>query len=229
MSQNSPSEDPTLMERLECIQKLPLKPSYKVDLALIVLGEKPSTEIIFFYPPNCRERASDMEQKLIDVGLEVAVGDEKTRTDEENLPVEFGANGQIITMNCYQTFYVANSTDDANTLRELGEKYFHTDTEIPPQDHRTFGHLFGFPESAIEGFIQGQTIKMEDLPDDIRRADYGLLLQFLLSKNNWQNEIKTVKRWYQVLYKNAPALLDEYLKYVKALYEERERRIKAMG
>ena len=111
-------------------------------------------------------------------------------------------------------------------LATIAEKYFHTQapTEIAPEDHRTLGRLFGFPQTAIDAFVRDGwkcCIGKMDLPQEVQDQDYALFLQFALSKDNWRNEIETAQRWYEALLKYAPAILKEYEDAYKAWLAQR--------
>ncbi len=71
---------------------------------------------------------------------------------------------------------------------------------------REFGLLVGYPITAVDAFLGNQPrIEHEDLPKEIQSSEYFHFLEFVLSKDHWQEEIETVKRQAEIVQKVAPA------------------------
>jgi len=82
------------------------------------------------------------------------------------------------------------------------------------------GRLFGFPETAIEGYISGKRKDNETLPDDIRRSDAMTFLNFRLSEGHWADEWKTVEARAETVRSLAPEVYDATIKEAKQDREE---------
>ena len=72
------------------------------------------------------------------------------------------------------------------------------------------GKLYGFPNTAIEAFIEGEealvSVDFKELPDDIKREDYMAFAGFRLSKKHWREELETVKKWAEDIKQADPSL-----------------------
>ena len=60
------------------------------------------------------------------------------------------------------------------------------------QYHLKLGKDFGFPETAIKGFITHEVLDRNDFPTEITDEDRKFMF-FALSKNNWKEEIKWLR------------------------------------
>lgn len=199
-----PQDYPDLIPDIEKIKQLEGIDIYaKIELILIYLGEKPTTEIRI---------ASDMENKMYDI---------------QNAINAIGFESHLITRNIscdesprwvYEIKVARNRTD----LTEL----------LDTNDPRVFGKLYGFPETAIEAFARERTgepvhlLCLEELPIEVQESPYAPFCQLAFSEN-WREEIKTPQRWSDVILQYAPELHATYLDRfrtgrarTKAMFEE---------
>ena len=56
-----------------------------------------------------------------------------------------------------------------------------------------------FPQSAIDAFIQGTNLDMDHYPDM-----KGVIFNFSLSKDHWQEETELLKYWSKLVKKYSP-------------------------
>lgn len=100
----------------------------------------------------------------------------------------------------YLTFWVAK---DGKILKKaLAAK---TDKEI--------GLVLGFPKTAVKAYCEenGYTrVGWEIYPEKIKNH---FILGYVMSRENWRKEIKTLEKWYRTIAKYAPRLLEEYKEY----------------
>ena len=75
----------------------------------------------------------------------------------------------------------------------------------PKKDHAEFGKMMGYPESAIAAFGKKEKI----LPNENYPSMKGIIFDFKLSKDNWQEEINVLKRWSRVIELVAPDIYKE--------------------
>ncbi|NQV88931.1 MAG: hypothetical protein HQ488_01230 [Parcubacteria group bacterium] len=74
----------------------------------------------------------------------------------------------------------------------------------PSRDHRLYGELMGFPQTAVEAFETGSLLDIENEP---RNPDN--VIQMRLSKDHWQEELKTLERWNTALKQFTPEIHQE--------------------
>ncbi len=68
------------------------------------------------------------------------------------------------------------------------------------------GRLFGFPETAIEGYLHDKRKDNKTLPEEIRSSEAMPFLNFRLSEDHWQDEWKTVAARAEQVGALAPAI-----------------------
>ena len=70
---------------------------------------------------------------------------------------------------------------------------------------REFGTLFGYPETAIHAFEQSSSYEGE-LPADYDRS----LFRFRFSKDHFEQEYETIRKWNQAFLEYAPSLVQKW-------------------
>lgn len=168
-----------LREKIKHVVDLPFGVMNKAQIALILLDEKPALEFDLY---NLSEaEIQDSIETLKNSGL-VAETAPSTSNPE---------NKRII---------VAKKVETIEELRNLSP-----DSEA---DHKRYGQLMGFPDTAIEAFL-----------DETKQIDYeeqrklleGLphLFGMRMSKEHAQEELATIIKWYKLILKYVPELFDE--------------------
>jgi hypothetical protein len=112
------------------------------------------------------------------------------------------------------SFYVGSNMTTIAELRAIRDSMHDQKRTIAE------GRLFGFPETAIEGYISGKRKDNETLPDDIRRSDAMTFLNFRLSEGHWADEWKTVEARAETVRSLAPEVYDATIKEAKQDREE---------
>lgn len=80
------------------------------------------------------------------------------------------------------------------------------------------GLAIGFPKTAVEAFVKIKRELLFDLPEEIKNQDYMTFSGFTFSKENWQEESETVKKWAEEIKKISPNLYNEtILEYHKRI------------
>jgi hypothetical protein len=73
------------------------------------------------------------------------------------------------------------------------------------KDHTEYGRLMGYPESAVQAFGKKDALLDEqDYPDMT-----GIILPLKLSKENWEDELKYLRKGSEAIKKYTPELYDE--------------------
>jgi hypothetical protein len=74
------------------------------------------------------------------------------------------------------------------------------------------GRLFGYPETAIEGYLNGHMKNNVTLPEDYRTSDAMAFLNFRLSEDHWSDEWRTVEARAEQVKTMAPAVYETTIK-----------------
>jgi hypothetical protein len=79
-------------------------------------------------------------------------------------------------------------------------------------DIESIGKVLGFPKTAVEAYSKKEDrLYINELPAEIVEANYAKFASFTLSKNNWQEELETAKKWADAIRKNSPNLYREII------------------
>ncbi len=71
-------------------------------------------------------------------------------------------------------------------------------------DHEEYGRLMGYPDTAIDAFMHKEKLLPEvDYPEKNDKT-----LDFKLSKDHWQEEIKVIKKWSQAIKQYSPKIYE---------------------
>jgi hypothetical protein len=79
------------------------------------------------------------------------------------------------------------------------------------------GLMFGIPQTAANAYAKGPQflIRDEDIPAKIREQDYMAFSKFWFSREHWQEELETVKKWAQEIRQVDPKLYEKLVAYHK--------------
>jgi len=78
------------------------------------------------------------------------------------------------------------------------------------------GRAYGFPSTSIEAFTgKRKRLNRKNLPKEVRESDGLAFCFFILSKDNWEEEIKQGKRNADYIKKISPYLYEKIMKYNK--------------
>lgn len=208
------------------IEQLPLLDEDKVNLLLVWRGLKLATNINFIFKewaPGSPEpvlsskrkkiRIEELLQLLGKIGLS-AVAEKEFRLEPEFI-VENNNRGILNGMES-QMIFVSPSLETAEELAENWPK------EEGDLEGKNLGRLFGFPQTAIEAYVKYAKdgfqdknefmMKRSEIPEEIRNKDYFAFVGFGLSKEHWQEELETAKKWAAEIQKLSPTLYAEIVR-----------------
>lgn len=79
------------------------------------------------------------------------------------------------------------------------------------------GLMFGVPQTAAAAYAKGTKflIRDEDMPAKIRAEEYMTFSKFWFSREHWQEELETVKKWAREIKRINPALYERLVAYHK--------------
>ena len=69
----------------------------------------------------------------------------------------------------------------------------------PTKDHAEYGQLMGYPQTAIDAFVNGKLLTDKDYPD-MR----GIIFNIKFSQGHWPDELKILKEWSEAIRKYSP-------------------------
>lgn len=205
--EQSSEKEKELIERLE---ELPIRIDRKVELLLAHKEEKLADEIEAetndWRPgekPNQldEEELKQIEELIKDMDLHYTKGAKQIVDSEFS---DLAENGQYAQRKKEQVlFFVAKKKENLDKFAKAYNK-----------DAATLGELYGFPASARNNYIQkGDTMRLEDMPSDIKDSEAVAFGRFDYSKECWQEELKTGQRWAEAVKKASPRLYQEYMEH----------------
>ncbi len=119
----------------------------------------------------------------------------------QELRLSFQNKAISVDSNSYESFYIGCTQEAIERLINATEL-----VDIREKD-RAMGKSLGIPDTAIEAFINNQTVKLSELPEEA--AKEFRFTNFLPSKDHWQEELEYVKTQNEALNKLAPQLLSK--------------------
>jgi hypothetical protein len=218
---------------VESIEQLPMSDYSKQDLLLTWRGEKLATDIRItlgtWHVGETKPKITEEDKKrtieqaesvLHSMGVFWVDGE----SDERDPYVDNTDDGKSVEIpgSITKVIYVSPIKENAEKL----EKLWSEKDEV--KNARDIGAMYGFSPSAVESygqfFEQGyhkgfknreMTIEKEELPKEIQDQDFMAFAQFRLSKNNWQEELLTAKKWAEVIKTTDPDLYRRIVEFYK--------------
>lgn len=180
-----------LIKKLESFYFLPT--GSIVDIICVYKKIKPATIVDIFHDPDYPEEyfhqdVASVAETLKSLGLPYSI--ETVSVDEE-----FEEAHIIIAQN-----------------KEKLEKVKAASVNAEKGWDRSIGEALGYPQTAIEAFINGTTTKPSELPEEVRDSDHIKFLGFLLSRDHWQEELEEVRKRADMVRQTAPDLYNKIVK-----------------
>lgn len=170
---------------VSAIEDSPLDVGEKMELLLVSTGTKPATDFTRYSEdwsepgsgkPIDEPGMTSLVELLDRSGIQYEVLPEQTvNVDSEH---EFPKRKE-------QKVLVGK---DKESLELLKKAFLQDDPEL-------FGRAYGFPETAIQAYICGQTFNPNNLPQNVRQSEAYVFGRFAYSTDHWQDELKTAQRW----------------------------------
>lgn len=189
----------------EMIEKLPLDYQSRKDLALAYLDEKPASWIDVSERYKKTEKnedeilnklklRKDTIQKILDkAGFIYEL--EEFKTEERT------------TYNTGYNFIIAKNSENLSRIKKA----------LKEGNEKEKGLLFGYPKTAVEGFINRKVLDYNELPKKeskrLIKEKTSKFLDFRLSKNNWFEELKIVRKQQKLIKEKFPNLYQKITKY----------------
>lgn len=180
---------------VDAISQLPIDIWSRIELIAIFIGEKPAT--ILFEKVDESGQINMMISCIEKIGLLVELGEK-----EYFEPGGAIIDGQYYPKDGYYRVPIFIARTKANLEAIIAAK---TDEEL--------GRVFGFPETAIMAFVGKGNYTKFFMPYStmLSGPDYYLMVQFVLSVENWHEEVEQVKRVFESIKIVAPNLVERYI------------------
>ncbi len=179
------SPEEILKEQISVIESIPTGVQPRAEVVLVLLGEKPVAEM---YIPN-KSNAPKVLEDLKSIGLYAEEIEDQVRGSGDN-SIDIG---------------VAKSQELLDELKQTKSN----------KHHRRYGELMGYPSTAIDAFLgeNGVDRLSDEEHEKLVENLPSVLTHFAFSKQNAQEELAKLKKWFKIIAQNAPELIDQlYLK-----------------
>ncbi|MFZ4632465.1 MAG: hypothetical protein ACOYL8_04705 [Patescibacteria group bacterium] len=169
-----------IKDKILKVETLKTGPQQKAELILVLLGEKPGIGLSLF----------------VDKENEIDEDEEKIRS----LNLKYKKVKQEKRGKRYMAEFLISQSED--TLNELTES-------DPSKDHYRYGSLMGYPESAIKAFLEGTCLNIDDERELLSKYPEIVFNDFRLSRDHNKEELELVRRWNNLVEKEAPNIYNE--------------------
>ncbi|MDQ5954830.1 MAG: hypothetical protein QG583_758 [Patescibacteria group bacterium] len=205
MELNNSPERKNSNEKIETLKKYTYDKNLS-ELILVMQGHKKATEFLIgdVYPEIKNDEwdmaIQETERILFELGLKFSKKDLVKEYKDEEGSVEYKKLKEYII------------ATDEKYIREFNNVPEFTNRPEHERNQSDFdlGYLYGFPDSAIKAFGEGEnamiSLEFKELPEDIRNEEYMAFASFRLSKTHWQEELELVKKWAEDIKQIDPAL-----------------------
>jgi hypothetical protein len=171
----------------------------KIFILLVANGDKPSMHTGFFSEPLPLGQPilkPDIAQKEM---LESIINDLGLSYKTQTKTLEKVIDGELMS-SVWIVFCVARQPNVVEALYNARVD----------DDERTEGLLLGYPESAVDAFVNGTMLDMDDVPvsTDHVTANEMKLLNHRLSKDDWQQEVRYLADYARSIQQLCPELYE---------------------
>lgn len=183
--------DPILVKKAELIRDTPLFSQQddgesisteKMNIFLVLAGLKPTGQV----------NSSHMEHIP---GTNQYISKPDDAEEIKKFLSELGLEYEMIFDEYFTGAHISLSKDLLN--KQIHKRY---DPAHEKEFHKESGLLYGFPSTAVEAFVNGETLSPEVQQQLFKEQGIDPSLDwFFLSKDNYKEEIKTIKKWQDIL------------------------------
>lgn len=146
-------------------------------------------------------------KRAVAVGFEETEGREWLRCELERIGLLCSSPAEQI--NAHWHLFVAISAGDLKALqRSLVSK--------TPVASRAHGELSGFPPSAIDAYIKGESVSVDAIPRSVRGAPSYIFGTFRYSAQ-WEKELSVGEEWARTICTLAPGLYGKFLRVFRSV------------
>lgn len=218
--------NPELVKQLENSK---LDVESKVALLLVKTKLKPSSSITLTVRNGeniflTQEELKNVESLIQQLGLAFEIGEKQVETYEYQGPETGEKQSRVLEM---VDVLVSQSEEELKKLKKVikrlpGLKKVEKgeySQEQRNQDYKDLGESYGYPPTAVEGFVRYMEgnkearIENSELPEKIRKSDAVIFarLFFGFSREHWQEELKQGKDWADKIKFLSPKIYEEVM------------------
>jgi hypothetical protein len=204
----------------EAVEQLPIdNDASRAELLLVWRGLKIATIVGVAFQnepgaPAFKSEAEHIEARLRALGFLVRQGNfvRFVKIPGKKSPGKGGSRGDTtLPPRGYAEYYAARTREDLEKFYEIWNE------EDEQRVCDEIGRMSGFPDSAIRAYrrwLYGDRkdnnliIDQQELPEEIQEQNFMAFAQYRFSRENWQEELKTAKRWAEEIERIDPALYE---------------------
>lgn len=185
---------------IEQIDGLPIRDFDKVDLILLLAGDKTAVDI------NVSSDNNEWQNTIRDLGLYLV---ESKELGDENK----------------RKFYIARTKEDAEKLLDAFTKKNDVNLGIlsgyPSSAIENYSWTMNqlrnsnLEENEVIALLRERYAELEDLPPEADMKEISPFIHFRLSSQNWKQEIEVVRNWVAKIKELDPMLYERIQKYYK--------------
>jgi hypothetical protein len=169
----------------------------KTAFALTILGLRPANLVgsgVMINPPDVGQVIENADERF-----NVATG----------CVIRAGLHHSYLRSGGRTTFYVAN---DQGWLERIAK----ADKQ---RDHRALGECFGFPETAIDAWMNGELLDMQEGHRLAWQQGIGVaaFLMWRLSRDHASEELETAARWSQAVQTASPQIFAQQCRWAEIM------------
>ncbi len=162
----------------------------KVDIILTLKKKKPSSKIELFFKPGYESYTKEDFKNNLD----------KIEGVFKNTSLPYDL--EISKENDFHVavFYVGQDNEHLDKIKKAFSEKENVKRDL------VIGENLGYPKTAIEGYISRKFKKNDSLPEKVKNSEYINFLNFKLSEEHWEDELKAVKERSDALKQISPNL-----------------------
>ncbi len=120
---------------------------------------------------------------------------------------------------------IARDAESMELNRALwGDRSFNEDGpefgEYPENDD-LYGKLSGYPQTAIDAYGTGTSLKASQTPLEILQSPAYVAMRFVPSRDHWREELAVAEQWTEAIATNMPDVFKLMSKDIQAITEHR--------
>jgi hypothetical protein len=90
-----------------------------------------------------------------------------------------------------------------------------------PDNDELYGKLSGYPQTAIDAYVSGNSFKASEMPREIVASPAFAVMRFAPSKDHWREELAQAEAWIEPIKSNMPNVYNLMLKDINEIRNNR--------
>lgn len=190
--------DKDVLRRLEDFDESQISPQEKAEILLVAQGIKPACIFSLEYLVGAEDYTGYAQE-----AFEWAHASTAFMLEDFGLPYHEEQTHDEHSR--YVGFLIGTDLEHLKKLTDVAS------VDADSKDKAAIGKALGYPQTAIEAFVKGDSIGISDLPGAVRNSDAVKFLSFGLSRDHWKGELAQVSKQAQVVKKVSPAIYQQVI------------------